>query len=417
MHVRHLRFSVETIHSAPLYKTERTTKSTYLRVSMAPGLLALDMDEQARILDFERQREVRLDHAKKLRDEVSLFARVHDCVAGYISAVHVLDVSTAGGVDAFGKLWQLQAAYGIRPAGQAATPIPERTDDGDRSTWSIEGCEIAHFRPSEHTLDRRDLARLLAHASPMHPDVATELIGTGRIPAELRTQSHFPGNMVDRRFVLLEVLDDVAFDLEPALSSYAEAPPLDDMHALARKRFDGPRPDHLAAARAALDDGRLVEAQLASLAHTLSELDTIPAQDLLREINARTWRFSPVRRLYGLLELTRDRKQVTKRIAALDKLHRKAGAYQHMLDVFIGEHQIELGDYDGAFVSFGRALQADPYLTGPWVSLGRVHVRRIEFERAWQCWDQALRQQPQHKIVRTALDWCQKLMTDFPQFF
>jgi tetratricopeptide (TPR) repeat protein len=419
MLVRQLRFSIETTNSSPLYDRPASTASSQMRVSVGPGLLVLDTDEQARIIDFQRQRELTLDHVARTREATPMFARVHDRVAGFLSGVHVLNTLAAGGSTAFGKLWQLHAAYAIAPAlpDEPPTPKPERIDDGDTRTWSIEGLEIAYLKPSDTPLDRLDLARLLAHATYLHPDVATEVIAAARVPAELHTQNHFPANMLDQRFVLVDTVERAEFDLDAMLAGYDEAPAIDPIHALARRQLDGPRPNHIAAARAAFDDKRLVEAQLACFAHTIAELDTLPAQALLRDISERAWRFSAARRLLGLIEPTRDPKLAPKRAAALDKLRGKAGAYEHILDVFIGEHHLELHELDAAYDSLGRALQADPYLTGAWISIGRVHIDRLEFNRGWQCWDQALRQRPQHNIVRTALDWCQNLMADFPQFF
>jgi tetratricopeptide (TPR) repeat protein len=414
--VTELLFRVETT-SSDLSGDAATSTTASLRISVAPTLLVLAKDDETRIIDFVRQTMVRLDHAARTREQEPLFATVHDRVAGYWSALHVKEVLAAAGSDAFGSAWQLQAAYAIRHVDAEPTPMPERLDAADGSRWTIEGLEIAHYQASEVELDRRSLTRLLAHAARVHPDVAPALIADGRVPALLRTQNHFPAVRVDERLTLVEAREQVELDVESLIAAYKDAPAKSPVLALARRQLDGPRPDHLAVARASIDDKRLVEAQLACMAFSVSEIDSLPAQALLREIDGRAGRFSAARRLFNLIAPTQDPKAVAKRATKLARLRRKAGRYAYMLDVFIGEHQLELGDYDEAVAALGRALEVDPYLVGAWISIGRAHQGRLEFAEGWQCWDQALRLRPQHNIAKQALEWCRNLAADYPQFF
>ena len=418
--VTELRFRVETTRSSFSPQTDddaATSTTETLCVSVGPALLVLARDDQTRVIDFTRQTLVRLDHAARTREREPLFATVHDCVAGYWSALHVQQVVAAAGSDAFGSVWQIQAAYGVRHEDAETTPAPERIDGEDGSRWSIDGLEIAHCQASEVELDHRSLTRLFAHATHVHPDVAAGLIAVGRVPALLRLQNHFPINRVDERWTLVEIREQVELDSEALVAAYEDAPAASPVLALARRQLDGPRPDHLAAARASIDGKRLVEAQLACMAYVVSEINSLPAQTLLREIDGQAGRFSAARRMFGLIAPTSEPKHAAKRVTKLARLRRKAGDYAYMLDVFIGEHHLEAGHYDEAVEALSRALETDPYLTGAWISIGRAHQGRLEFGHGWVCWDQALRLRPQHNIAKTALDWCRNLATNYPQFF
>ncbi len=392
-----------------------------LRLLSAPDVLVVDDGAQVRAVDFTRARVLRVDRAERTWSEASLFALVGGLESGLYSALHVIEVAAAGGA-ALGQPWQAAAIYSLTVEQAGAPPEPERAVVGDEVVWTIDGLEVARARASTTELPRAESTRLWAHAITTHPRIRAALVDEGRVPARLWHRTHC--KLLDREETL--ELDSVAqVELEPdALTDGCEpAEPFDDVHALALSRFDQPTLAfrHLDAARRLFTEKRDVEAALAVFAHTLVSADTAGCPELLREISARARRWSAVRKMIDAVMQAQasmgDVDFTHARLKTFDKVRRKAGDYAYILDVFAGEGLYEIDDIPGAMARLGAALRHDPQLSAAWVSMGRVYARKLEFDVAWDCWDQALAQCPRHPVMGDVHAHRRRLTELHPQFF
>lgn len=64
-----------------------------------------------------------------------------------------------------------------------------------------------------------------------------------------------------------------------------------------------------------------------------------------------------------------------------------------------------------------EALEADPYLIGAWMDLGRLYYGQYRTVQAWRCWDAARRLAPGHPMTRDIDDLEKRLVSGFPEFF
>ena len=390
-----------------------------LRVCLTDRTIIVEQDNHARLVDFETRRTTALDGGNRTLREGSLFGYVHGRVSALGSMLHAIDVATAGGVEAEGHT-TVEASYGLSwpQDGDVERRFETELDQGRRSWW-VEGVRVACVTPRPGAIDlpRRGILRLCAFGLGLHPEIGATLASETVLPQTLVTErrSIIFSEQETREYVL-EAVEDAAVDFASLAAGYVAMPPSDPF--LARR---GAPSRHRASdfriedARAALEAGRLVEALLAVFAHSWAHVEKTAS--LVAAIFDRAGWLNPVKKLRSNIEHASTEDGVRDQINQLEKLRRKAGGYDYALDVLIGEKHAFLGEQAEARVSFGRALERDPGLAATWISAGRTYPSALQFQDAWDCFDEGDRLCPQHTVVGDIHQLSTRLRADHPQLF
>lgn len=87
------------------------------------------------------------------------------------------------------------------------------------------------------------------------------------------------------------------------------------------------------------------------------------------------------------------------------------------LDAFEAEVRLALGETDEAKRLLGRAIAANPRLTGAYRTLGDVHLAAGDAGRAWRCWELARALCPVHPLLKQPAAFEEMLVALHPEYF
>lgn len=412
-----LRYSVQ--QTTRQQEHEPVVSDETLRVSLTDRTIIIERDNHARLVDFETRRTTALDRTHRTLREGSLFGYVHDRASALGSMLHAIDVATAGGAEAEGHA-SVEASYGLSwPGGGDEERRFETELDQGRRSWWVEGVRVASVTPRPGAIDlpRRGILRLCAFGLGLHPEIGATLAGDKILPQNLTTERRsIIFSEQETREYTLEAVEDAAVDFASLAEGYASTPPSDPF--LARRGAPSSQRAsdfRVEDARGALEAGRLVEALLAVFAHSWAHVEKTAS--LVAAIFDRAGWLNPVKKLLNNVEHASTEDGVRDQIHQLEKLRRKAGSYDYALDVLIGEKHAFLGEHAEARVLFGRALERDPGLAATWISAGRTYPSALQFQDAWDCFDEGDRLCPQHPVVGDIQQLSTRLRADHPQLF
>jgi hypothetical protein len=372
-------------------------------------LLTIDAQDVIETWSYREQLHWSVDRGNRTYRREALVAVAHDRVAGLGSALHVRDVLRAGGADVLGDVVHIESCYGLSIARDS--PHVEHGESAGAERWTIAGVEVAVVRWSEHAVAPEMLRRMMAYRLPLHPAVVQQIAARAKAPASLRVTCKFPLRDTLAEWTLESWREADTFSA-PQLEGCERNAPLDAAHALTRRPVaddDGNR--RIAAAREALAAGRLLEALLATFAHTFTTTDM--ASDTVKEINARASWWTPTRRLVKQLMAPSPESP-----PRFDGFRKHAGAYAHVLDVFAGEDLLRRGEAAEACGRIAAALVVDPGLASAWVSLGEAYAATLDFAAAWDCFARSKLLCADHPVVKQKVIALERgLREAHPQFF
>jgi tetratricopeptide (TPR) repeat protein len=104
-------------------------------------------------------------------------------------------------------------------------------------------------------------------------------------------------------------------------------------------------------------------------------------------------------------------------LSALDKLRTEAPSRHHVLCAFEANVRARLGEANVAKELLGRAIAANPRLTGAYKDLGDVYLQTWDIERAWHCWDIARTIAPFHPVLKGVEAFEQALLREHFEYF
>jgi hypothetical protein len=390
-------------------QAQGTETRARLTIVGADELLAIDAGDVVDTWSYREQLHWSVDRARHSYRREPLVATAHDRVAALGSALHVREVLRAGGSEAFGDVVHLESSYGVQLTDE--TPSVVHEESAGTESWSIAGVEVASVRWSEHAIAPDMLRRVLAYRLPLHPVVAQQVAARAQVPASLRVKCVFPACHAEAQWTLDSFREQVSL-AAPQLEDCERDAPIDEAHALARRpAADGGGNRRIEAAREALAAGRLLEALLATFAHTFTTTDM--ATDTVKAINARASWWTPTRRLMKQLMSPGDAHAPT-----FDRFRKHAGAYAHVLDVFAGEDMLRRGHNAEASSRIAGALVVDPGLASAWASLGETYMAALAFGAAWECFERAKSLCVEHPVVQAKVIALERdLRERHPQLF
>lgn len=399
--------------------------ATYpLTVTLSGDTMQTDEPDERSIYDFKKARILRLDKHKNTYADVSLYTIVGFNVEEFLNRMMIGNALAAGEVKdnpmAPALTENLLALAYPDPA--HATVIDHVTKD-DETVYSWSGHRLMSVSEKTRELPPAVLSqylRFLRYSTGGHPQILAAIEQGKGIPERLTVVR---SNMaVETRTLTLRNIDERP-DRPLSLDGYTRETPDGEPYTTLRRLSASPAVDleaHAAVLRqardAAITDGRVFDALLASLAAVLATGDqnesTAWAAAHRDQISVNT----DAARLGRSLNPT-DAASAKAGAEALAKMRQSAGPHGYVLSIFEANDRLALHQDDRAAGSFLATLAADPMITGAWIDLGSLYYRSYRTDAAWACWDAARALRPTHYMLQVVDDTERKLRTDHPEFF
>jgi hypothetical protein len=259
------------------------------------------------------------------------------------------------------------------------------------------------------------LTHLYLYTTNLHPLVRVELVKAARLPAKLEYRWRRFEEQTTTTWSLRE-LSDESFDAAAETAMYPMQPLqseglLDLAWRVRTGQAGSPPPSatYIDRAKRLLDEGRGFEASLTLLELTYAGGDT-PAN--LMRLSGERARSDP--RMKAVWPVNRDPKEALAQLEPLDPLSLEGG---HIIHVLRANQRLRLHQGQEALQEFGLALNANPFLVGPWHDAGLYYYFDYETWLAWTCWDAARAIAPASAFLKGVNELEASLRRRYPEYF
>ena len=110
-------------------------------------------------------------------------------------------------------------------------------------------------------------------------------------------------------------------------------------------------------------------------------------------------------------------KQFKYALELLDEIDTTNLKKAYLLDIFRANKMIDPQQSFTAISHFRKALEANPYITGAYVDLGKMYYEQYETQLAWRCWDAARKIKPDHDFLQQIDPLEDMFKAKYPQYF
>ncbi|HMX16278.1 MAG TPA: hypothetical protein PKD29_05445 [Rhodocyclaceae bacterium] len=386
------------------------------------------------IHDYANRRIVDLDPEKKVMDDRSLYGPV---------AFRVMETAN--------RRMIREVMAKAMPAGRAVTEAEQRLatehelslresqlkggtggpalvvrDEVDGRHWSDGRRELAFASRNGFDLPERDrpsYGRWLRSIHSLHPDIVQALVAGGKVPARLEARYYSLDNLRGELTVAVKAVRVLPDDAIPAPYSAEPLPPqgpgLESALAKARAQpADGFQARRRLAERTAADAlnaGRIMEGVAAVLEASIITGDGGLGSALAGHRDEIANDGAAATLMAAIGAVPKDRAAAK---AQADRLRDARAAFvTPALKGVEANLRQGAGDVREAEKLLVEAVDAEPYLIGAWMDLGRLYYGQYRTIQAWRCWDAARRLAPGHPMTREIDDLEKRLAAGFPEFF
>ena len=91
-------------------------------------------------------------------------------------------------------------------------------------------------------------------------------------------------------------------------------------------------------------------------------------------------------------------------------------AYGYIMNIFAA-NTIQQADLIEAILLFNKALENNPFITGAWHDLGKLHANRYDFLNAWKCFEIMFRLNEKHSLAKEIHETKARLIDEQLDFF
>ncbi len=391
-------------------------------VSLGPDYLAVASEDGQTIFDTKFKRLIRVDREAKAFYNNSLFAPAAFVERELKKRANLRDAIQRAGITADKappnlKTFWIESDLGAEVDRDAPLDL-ERIDHEDGSVSVLfEGEVVATWSLSQIplTLAQQQTLRLfMQYHLKLHPRLRRALLEKGKLPAQIRYQ-RFKGDrrmeesvrlaLSQRRRAAYPLARDLSPRPEPRPDASFERELYPVMVAAAfGQQGAGPTvfPSYLAEARAAIGRGALFEAWLTLMEATLHYLPRSAfcpegtaggseciGRQVVEEVLLKDER---IRQLQTALALEQRAGKPEELIERLGRISRDGISKGYLLDVFRGNALSKRPDLTETYgldptALISSGILASPYVPSFYKDLGDHFARRLDFARAFLCWD------------------------------
>jgi tetratricopeptide (TPR) repeat protein len=388
-------YEIVRTRTNPVTKGESgsTVERGVLTVRLTPNMVAVRENDVERIVNFGAGRVVVLDHAERSAIEHSLYA-----VPAFREKELVNRAMSRGFAKIFAQKYDLvdaESELGMLGSPPAKLKMSQQ-QRGTERVFVLNKHEAVSFVPATLQVPEtlaKALDRLYLFEAQLHPRVRAVLTSGKQLPARLSYEFRLFQAETTVVWELREaVLEEQ--DLGAAATAYAVGP-LDEAPILVaawrvRTGQAGPSPtakDYEERAARLLAEGRAFESFLVGMEAAFATGE-IPEGALkrARDAGAADPRMQDYVRAGDLEARHGDPQEALRLLEALDADTLEGGAaiFVQRANQYVRQQQGEQ-----ALQEFGRALNKNPFMIGPWHDAGWVFSNGYAMVMAWTCWDAA----------------------------
>ncbi|MEX1363153.1 MAG: hypothetical protein AB1Z98_08510 [Nannocystaceae bacterium] len=420
MRVRRLTYHVSTTRTPALEADARelgepTTESATVIVELSETWHSHREGPNERIVDAQQGTIYRIDHDARTLGTSTIHAEVAFREAEIANRMMILQVMQAGGAEVSTRADQ-EASLGME-AHPPEAPGPEAQDQAQ-----------AQHEPSTHAVSPHVLRRWLGFEVMLHPRASARIANEGMAPAHLHHRVRLVPELYERTWTLASA-EDVEVDGQARLQGLHPAAPTDALHGRVRAMLANPPrdlPSRLEQGRAAMADGRHLEALLSFVAHSIATTDTCASD--VRALNEKLSKRELATKFMAALQSLEQGQQVDRALKVYDKAEKKAGPVAHIVGLLRANAMTGLAAREqdaerrAALVGraregFVRAIEADPGLAGVYKDLGDLYLSNYETTAAWDLWTLGRLLAPGHKIFTNVEAYEQHLQQAHPELY
>ncbi len=409
--------------ATPERPAEAHASQDTLIVQLGDSRLAIQEGQSRTMYDFDSRRMLMADDSKGTVDRAPL-----ECVVSYReSEFHnrlglgaALHGASVGDAAAFFQRPDLEELFGLEAPQEAPLTIEEQ-QEGDWLVYRVAGRESARAQLGEPLPDQLHggHGKFLLYALQLHPGIRRRLEHSGRV---LKTLDYTTRNHPSTVRVRLDLQQMVAAPgplVLPKVSGHAAhmderlSAALSDASA---SQLDVPaaRAAAVAASTASSSQGRYLDAMLALLEHSLTTGESLTGP--MQTVSSQAGNDQPLQLLMRGISYSNEA-EARAALASLEQIDRANLSRAYVLDIFIANLKLALGDAAEAERLFLTVLSAHPRIAGVYHDLGGLYMQRYEVIKAWQCWDAARHLAPTHPMLEKVIQYGEHLRKDHPEYF
>ncbi len=411
-------------------KEKEVRLSSEKKIVLGDNYFSVKEGKQERIYDFKKRRIYYLDHKLKTRFEMSLFSDPAFRVSEFHHRLTMDEAVVKAGGQPLENYFVLESIFGVEGE-PTQTKITEDSSKAEKTQFLNDGKVI-----SEITWDAKKLApegnmfaRFLVYDNSLHPRIRKKIVESRQVPRAIRSEL-FSSDSKDQFVLVLDSLKTRPdqgykiprhYSLSKKKSGAGPFAPLLDKLIQSSETPKGKALKHdkdwfLKKAGQAEASKNYLDAALLILEYGLQTGDQKTSSEQIKKLAAHQKDDAELDRFLRSLGIAGP-EQAQRSIVELGKLDRKKVSRPHMIDIMIANQQSVLGRLQEAQKRMLGALKSNPFMAGAYKDLGDMFYADFDMASAWQCWDFARKQAPEHFMLQPISDYEADLLKNHPDFF
>jgi len=395
------------------------TEDRPVRVLLAPSALVIDDGWLRVIRDFNTRRRYAIDLVKKTTTEGSLYAEVAGRDAEMQNREGLDEMMRAGGAKMPFTMAENENEMSIR-ASKSTTKITRSEEKGTirfRSEKELLAEVSTDVIPADEAT-RKAFVRYIRYDAGGHPDILSAIAAMSGIPRIVRIIRSGTGGESRLTVSSARTIPDETWTIGATRLALQDHP---NAGAIATRAWTA-TPEQIAAAKKKIVDdavamgarGETLESFLAFLEYTFVAGTTLPPE--FQEQKAAFLADANVRLVTTSLR-PNSKDEAEASIKNLESVKTLAKQKAYVVDILIGNMKAHLGDGDGEADELFQAIRAQPLLAGVWHDLGQNAYKHFDTIRAWDSWDIARHIGPHHGQMKDVVEFEQRLVVEYPEYF
>lgn len=395
------------------------TEDKPVRVLLAPTSLVTD-DRWIRVIrDFNTRRVYTIDLVKKTTTEGSLYAEVAGRDAEMQNREGLDEMLRAGGSKMPFTMAANENEMSMR-ASKSTTKITRSEEKGTirfRSGDELLAEVSTEVIPTDEAT-RKAFVRYIRYDAGGHPDILSAIASMSGIPRIVRIIRSGTGGESKLTVSAVKTIPDETWTIGPTRLALQDHP---NAGAIATRAWTA-TPEQIAATKKKIvdeavalgDGGEPLESFLAFL-----EYSFVAGTGLPPEFQGQKEKFLADANVHLVATSLRpdSKEEAQTSLTNLENVRKLAKQRAYIIDILIGNMKAHLGDSDGEAEELFKAVSAQPLLAGVWHDLGQNAYKHFDAIRAWDSWDIARHIAPQHGQMKDVVEFEQRLVVEYPEYF
>lgn len=398
----------------PTNPPPETTKGK-MTVGLGDNYFYVNKGDQKRLYRFDTRRVLTADATKKENADCSLYAyvgfRAMELANRLVmrKALIVLqDKSVSMGDDI-----QLETLFAMpipKEEGGSKTIIDAKGTRDGGTAYSVKGKVLATFKPGAalDTKFKPMFSKFLIYECSLAPQLRLAIEGQNKLPAAFHYRVNNPP-FEERQETLTLVGSKTGTGGLPSIVSAkcSDIPQADKSKMPTREAW-------VAFAQQREKDNNFLDAFLGIMECQLST--DIEVTDALRNLKAGLEKDTRAATVFSSLTPHSEEAAKAAQIA-FEKLDRTGLQKAYLLDIIQANLITSLGKGSDAIKLMTGVLEQHPYITGAYIDLGKLYYASYQTSKAWDCWDQARKIAPNHRMLKDVDALQTGLEQQYPEYF